>query len=88
MKNYVCNPINMEYKYQIFDTNGETACREAADPSLILFKGKYYLFPSMTTGFWQVITWLTAISSLKEYASLYISDVRVIGDYLFTHQEK
>lgn len=24
---------------------------EAADPSLILFKGKYYLFPSMTAGF-------------------------------------
>ncbi|WP_235183006.1 hypothetical protein [Gracilibacillus boraciitolerans] len=25
--------------------------REAADPSMILFKGEYYLFPSITTGF-------------------------------------
>ena len=49
---YICNPINMEYKYQFIDQKGKLSLsREAADPSIILFKEKYYLFPSMTKGF-------------------------------------
>lgn len=90
VKNYVCNPINMEYKYQIFDTNGETACREAADPSLILFKGKYYLFPSMTTGFLasdNLIDWqFHPLKNMPVYD--YAPDVRVIGDYLYFSASK
>ena len=42
---YYCNPMNLEYRYQFFETpeeNGKLCkvSREAADPSLILFKGK------------------------------------------------
>ena len=49
---YFCNPINFTYQYQ-FNQKGDgfSLNREAADPSMILFKGKYYLFPSMTRGF-------------------------------------
>lgn len=43
-----CNPLNLQYQYQHY---GKTAHREAADPTLILYKGKYYLFTSMTGGF-------------------------------------
>ena len=47
-----CNPLNLPYKYQHFVHHGlDTGSREAADPSLILFKGRYYLFLSMTAGF-------------------------------------
>jgi xylan 1,4-beta-xylosidase len=43
---YICNPINMEYNYQFIEEDGKMhVCREAADPSLIRFKGKYYLLP-------------------------------------------
>lgn len=49
---YYCNPMNLPYKYQLSVRDGvDTAFREAADPSLIYFHGKYWLFPSMTGGF-------------------------------------
>lgn len=54
MRHY-CNPVNLEYRYQFMkkqDTeNTYSVFREAEDPSLILFKGKYYLFLSMCAGF-------------------------------------
>ena len=51
--NIYCNPINFGYRYQFNGTpeGGVTASREAADPSMIYFKGTYYIFPSMTAGF-------------------------------------
>jgi xylan 1,4-beta-xylosidase len=84
--NYVCNPINMEYKYQFIDSGGEISTnREAADPSLILFKGKYYLFPSMTAGFLisdNLVDWdFHSLKGVPIYD--YAPDVRVMGDYLY-----
>ncbi|WP_337102585.1 family 43 glycosylhydrolase [Paenibacillus sp. YIM B09110] len=86
MTSYVCNPINMEYKYQMNNAMGTMAAyREAADPSMILFKGKYYLFPSMTAGFLasdNLIDWTYhPLKSVPIYD--YAPDVRVIGDYLY-----
>lgn len=51
--NVYCNPVSFSYKYQF---NGQqdgsvVASRESADPSMVLFKGKYFIFPSMTAGF-------------------------------------
>lgn len=83
---YICNPINMEYKYQFIDQNGKLSLnREAADPSLILFKGRYYLFPSMTTGFLvsdNLTEW--EFHPLKDVPVYdYAPDVRVIGDHIY-----
>lgn len=83
---YVCNPINIEYKYQFNASEGTTVVyREAADPSLILFKGKYYLFPSMTAGFLvseNLIDWtFHPLKDLPIYD--YAPDVRVIGEYIY-----
>lgn len=35
-----CNPINIDYDF------GPGVCRHAADPVVVLFKDKYYLFTS------------------------------------------
>jgi hypothetical protein len=85
---YVCNPINIPYKYQFHSTNDQqnlTICREAADPSLILFKGKYYMFPSMTAGFLasdNLVDWeFHPLRGLPVYD--YAPDARVIGDYIY-----
>lgn len=43
-----CNPLNLDYGYQHY---GKGAHREGADPTLICFKGCYYLFVSMCGGF-------------------------------------
>lgn len=52
---HICNPVNINYRYQ-FNPDPRTGIlsiyREAADPSLILFEGKYYIFASMTLGVW------------------------------------
>ena len=45
----ICNPVNIPYQYQHY---GKAAHREAADPTMILYKNKYYLFASMSGGFY------------------------------------
>lgn len=44
----ICNPLNLSYRFQ----PDEPSRREAADPSVILFKDKYYLFASKSGGYW------------------------------------
>lgn len=85
--NYYCNPVNFGYKYQ-FNKQPDgriTASREGADPSMIRFRGKYYIFPSMTCGFlysedlakWQ----FHPLKNMPVYD--YAPDVRVVGAYIY-----
>ncbi len=62
--NYLCNPVNIPYRYQFHAGRRPDGrmmiCREAADPSLICFEGRYYIFASMTLGVWvsdDLVTW-------------------------------
>lgn len=43
-----CNPINLPYNFQ---GDGVTR-REAADPSIVLYKNRYWLFASKQKGYW------------------------------------
>lgn len=53
MEKVFCNPLNLEYRYQIKDAlTGKGVFREAADPTMVVFKEKYLLFCSMSGGFW------------------------------------
>ena len=45
VKNF-CNPLNLNYRFQI----KEPSYREAADPTVVWFKDRYYLFASMSGG--------------------------------------
>lgn len=88
---YISNPLNMEYKYQFINEKGKArVSREAADPSLIMFKGKYYMFPSMTVGFLvseDLVEW--EYHSLKDVPVYdYAPDVRAIGEYLYFSASK
>ena len=42
-----CNPLNINYQYQ----PGYRG-RESADPAVVLYKDKYFLFASHGTGYW------------------------------------
>ena len=87
---YYCNPGNINYRYQ-FNADprrhGELQiCREAADPSLICFQGRYYIFASMTLGVWvsdDLVNWEN--HRLPEELPLYdyAPDVRVLGDWVW-----
>lgn len=46
-----CNPLEIAYKYQ-HPLFGKYAYKEAADPTVILFRGKYFLFTSKCGGFY------------------------------------
>ena len=89
MKKLTCNPISFPYRYQFIKdkSNGKTSlAREAADPSMIFFHGKYYIFPSMTKGFLvseDMVDWdfIPMHDALPVYD--YAPDIRQIDDEIF-----
>ncbi|HHV12604.1 MAG TPA: family 43 glycosylhydrolase [Clostridiales bacterium] len=91
---YFCNPLNIEYKYQFHQKEGQGGFvinREAADPSLVLFHDLYYLFPSMTAGFLtskDLVSWEFHKFRNEMPIYDYAPDVRVIGDYLYFSASK
>lgn len=66
----ICNPINLSYRFCL----DEPSRREAADPTMVLFKGEYYLFASKSGGYfhstdlihWDLIT--TKDLPVEDYA--------------------
>lgn len=85
MKTY-CNPLDLGYRYQHMKEGPRVVgFREGADPTLVYFKNKYYLFVSMSAGFWysdDLLRWdFHADPDLLIYD--YAPDVRQVGDYLY-----
>lgn len=89
MKEY-CNPLNIDYRYQ-FNKDPRLGglmqiCREAADPSLIYFKDKYYIFASMQLKVWvsdDLVNWESHFLPKDLPLYDYAPDVCVIGDYVY-----
>jgi xylan 1,4-beta-xylosidase len=44
-----CNPLNLNYRFQPSSRN---SYREAADPVITIYKGKYFLYASHSGGYW------------------------------------
>ncbi len=86
MSRVYCNPLDLNYRYQHVKEGGPSrGFREGADPTLVLFHGIYYLFVSMSAGFWyseDLLDWnFQAAPDLLIYD--YAPDVRQIGEYLY-----
>lgn len=49
----LCNPLDLPYAYSdvLSLTGKRSLSREAADPSVVLSNGAYFLFASITPGF-------------------------------------
>lgn len=50
-----CNPLDLSYEYRVYegDKDGNSLiCLEAADPVVVAFEQEYYLFSSVTNGYW------------------------------------
>jgi len=66
----ICNPMNLSYRFCL----DAPSRREAADPTMVVFKGEYYLFASKSGGYfhstdlikWDLIT--TSDLPLEDYA--------------------
>lgn len=86
MSKILCNPLNLSYRYQHCRDFGKwRVYREGADPTVVYFKGRYYMFVSMSAGFWHsdnLVEW-----QFHENRNLlihdYAPDARRIGEYLY-----
>lgn len=81
MNRILLNPLNIPYQFQHYN---KQASRESADPTLIWFKGRYYIFASMSGGFYysdDMLHW-----EWHENRDLtpfrYAPDVRQVGEWL------
>lgn len=76
-----CNPLNISYRFCL----DQPSRREAADPTVILFKDNYYLFASKSGGYWyssDLATWnfvTTPDLPLENYAPTAIT----LGDWVY-----
>jgi xylan 1,4-beta-xylosidase len=76
-----CNPVNISYRFCL----DKPSRREAADPTVILFKDEYYMFASKSGGYWcstNLLEWdliETKDLPVEEYAPTAV----VINDTVF-----
>jgi len=81
-----CNPLNLEYRFSVKGL-AKKCFREGADPSVVFFKGRYWLFPSKSGGCWHsedLLKW-TFVPAPMLPTEDYAPDVRVIkGTFFFT----
>ena len=67
----IANPVDLNYRFQ----SGQPGNREAADPECHYFKGEYYLFASVSGGYWSspdLVKWTyipcKTIGTIENYA--------------------
>src|SRR5262249_44789496 len=48
-----CNPIDVDYKYNFGQRNEGISYRQAADPVILNHGGEYYLFATVSGGYWR-----------------------------------
>ena len=69
----VANPIDIDYAFTRHTGTQFNGMREAADPVVRIFKGRYYLFPSMSFGYWS--------SDDMQHWSFHTNDRMPFGNY-------
>lgn len=77
-----CNPLNLEYRFNVETGN----FREAADPTVILFEGDYYLFASKCGGYWwseDFLNWTFVTPSKAIDIEKYAPSVWQIGEWMY-----
>ncbi|MFJ4175365.1 family 43 glycosylhydrolase [Microbacterium sp. NPDC089696] len=93
---YSCNPLDLAYRFQDVRFSGvvggvkiseprRSVHREAADPSIVRYRGRYLLFASMSAGFWHsedLVDW-TFVPTDRLPALDYAPDVREIDGALY-----
>lgn len=47
-----CNPVDLDYKYNYEQLNDSISYRSGADPVIVNHKGEYYLFVTISGGYW------------------------------------
>jgi xylan 1,4-beta-xylosidase len=77
----LCNPVNISYRFGLEDPSR----REAADPTIVWFKDRYFLFASKSGGYWHsadLAQW-TFVETNQIPTEEYAPTAIAIGDTLF-----
>ena len=92
-KKTYCNPLDLNYEYRVYsDENGESPiCLEAADPVMVLFEDEYYLFSSITKGYWtseDMVSWQFIPCDDSQLPNIYnyAPAVMVLDGAIYYHQ--
>ena len=48
-----CNPMDIDYKYNFEQLNEKISYRSGADPVIVNHKSEYFLFVTISGGYWQ-----------------------------------
>ncbi|MFC7927870.1 family 43 glycosylhydrolase [Microbacterium laevaniformans] len=88
----VCNPVDLPYRYQdvSYGQMGRTLYREGADPSVVWYRDRYYMFVSMSQGFFHstdLARW-TYQQTDSIPALDYAPDARVVDDAIIVCASK
>ncbi len=76
-----CNPVDLSYRFSL----GEPSRREAADPSVIWYKDRFYLFASKSGGYWHsedLPAW-TFVETTQIPVEEYAPTAVVLGDTMY-----
>ncbi len=80
----ICNPVNIEYRFRERQ-QGNPAHREAADPSIVWYQDKMWLFASKSGGYWyseDLADWTFVPEQTLPHED-YAPDVRAINGWLY-----
>lgn len=87
------NPLDLNYAYRTYEENGQTSpiCLEAADPVMVTFEGEYYLFSSITNGYWvsdDMVSWtfISCDDSQLPNINNYAPALMVMDGAVYFHQ--
>ncbi len=92
------NPMDLNYGYRVYDVFSKLGsgkktpvCLEAADPVMVLFQDEYYLFSSITNGYWvsdDMSDWqfINCDNSQLPNIYAYAPAVMVMDDAIYFHQ--
>jgi len=86
----ICNPMDLNYDYRNYGAD-MPVCIEGADPVVVLFHDEYYLFSSMTMGYWvspDLAEWEYIPCSKKQLPDIhgYAPAAMVMDDAVYFHQ--
>lgn len=84
-----CNPIDLNYRYNYEQLNDSISYRSAADPVIINHKGEYFLFATISGGYWHskdLKSWDYIIPNKWPMEDMCAPAALSVGDTLFLFQ--
>jgi hypothetical protein len=84
-----CNPMDINYRYNFEQINDSISYRSAADPVIINHQGEYYLFATISGGWWHsknLLHWQYVVPSMWPMEDMCAPAALSVRDTLFLFQ--